>query len=61
MDNRWTRKHPEFYISRCNFIKKNLVCCYDYNGTIRISKTLPIWKNNLEVDKRGINVGFSLI
>lgn len=47
-----------FYISRCNFLKKNVVCCYDYNGPIRIRKTLPIWKNNLEVDKRGIKVRF---
>jgi two-component system, OmpR family, sensor histidine kinase VicK len=58
----WIMDGPEnilnFYISRCNFIKKNVVCCYDYNGPIRISKTLPIWKNNLEVDKRGIKVRF---
>ena len=47
-----------FYISRCNFLKKNVVCCYDYNGPIRIRKTAPIWKNNLEVDKRGIKVRF---
>jgi two-component system, OmpR family, sensor histidine kinase VicK len=47
-----------FYISRTNFLKKSVVCCYDYYGPIRIVKTVPIWKNNLEVDKRGIKVRF---
>ena len=47
-----------FYISRTNFINKSVVCCYDFNGPIRIRKTTPIWKNNLEVDKRGIKVRF---
>ena len=58
----WIMDGPEnilnFYISRCNFLKKNVVCCYDYNGPIRIRKAAPIWKNNLEVDKRGIKVRF---
>ena len=58
----WIMDGPEnilnFYISRCNFLKKNVVCCYDYNGPIRIRKTGPIWENNLEVDKRGIKVRF---
>jgi two-component system, OmpR family, sensor histidine kinase VicK len=58
----WIMDGPEnilnFYISRCNFLKKNVVCCYDYNGPIRIRKTVPIWTNNLEVDKRGIKVRF---
>jgi len=58
----WIMDGPEnilnFYISRCYFLKKNVVCCYDYNGPIRIRKTVPIWKNNLEVDKRGIKVRF---
>ena len=47
-----------FYISRTDLFKKSVVCCYDYYGPIRIRKTLPIWKNNLKVDKRGIKVRF---
>jgi two-component system sensor histidine kinase VicK len=58
----WLVDGPEkilnFYISRTNFIEKSVVCCYDYNGPIRIRKTVPIWKNNLEVDKRGVKVRF---
>lgn len=47
-----------FYISRTKFLEKSVVCCYDYNGPIRIRKTAPIWKANLEVDKRGIMIRF---
>ena len=47
-----------FYISRTDLFKKSVVCCYDYYGPIRIRKTLPIRKNNLKVDKRGIKVRF---
>lgn len=47
-----------FYISRCNFLRNNVVCCYDYIGPIRIRKTVPIWKKNLELDMRGIKVKF---
>jgi signal transduction histidine kinase len=58
----WIVNGPEkilnFYISRCNYLERNVLCCYDYYGPIRIIKTEPIWKNNLEVDKRGINVRF---
>jgi two-component system sensor histidine kinase VicK len=58
----WMLYGPEnilnFYISRTNFLKKSVVCCYDYNGPIRIRKTVPIWKKNLELDKRGIKVRF---
>ena len=58
----WLLDGPEkilnFYISRTNFISKSVVCCYDFNGPIRIRKTAPIWNNNLEVDKRGVKVRF---
>jgi two-component system, OmpR family, sensor histidine kinase VicK len=58
----WIVNGPEkilnFYISRTKFLKKRVVCCYDYNGPIRIRKTGPIWKNNLEVDKKGIMIKF---
>jgi len=58
----WLVDGPEkilnFYIARTNFIKKSVVCCYDFNGPIRIRRTAPIWENNLEVDKRGIKVRF---
>jgi two-component system sensor histidine kinase VicK len=47
-----------FYISRTTLLKRSVVCCYDYNGPIRIRKTQPIWRNNLKVDKRGIKVRF---
>lgn len=58
----WLLDGPEkilnFYISRTNFISKSVVCCYDFNGPIRIRMTAPIWNNNLEVDKRGVKVRF---
>ncbi|HZD34918.1 MAG TPA: HAMP domain-containing sensor histidine kinase [Nitrososphaeraceae archaeon] len=58
----WIVNGPEkilnFYISRTKFLEKSVVCCYDYNGPIRIRKTAPIWKANLEVDKRGIMIRF---
>ncbi len=58
----WIVNGPEkilnFYISRTKILKKRVVCCYDYNGPIRIRKTEPIWKNNLEVDKKGIMIKF---
>jgi hypothetical protein len=47
-----------FYISRYDFCKKNIVCCYDYSGPITIKKTVPVWRANLELDKRGIKVRF---
>lgn len=47
-----------FYISLTNRLKKDVKCCYDYSGPILIGKTLPIWENNLKVDKRGIKVKF---
>lgn len=58
----WLVDGPEkilnFYIARTNFIKKSVVCCYDFNGPIRIRRTAPIWENNLELDKRGIKIRF---
>jgi two-component system, OmpR family, sensor histidine kinase VicK len=47
-----------FYITRANLIKKDVACCYDYAGPIRIKLTVPIWRTNLEVDKKGIKVRF---
>jgi two-component system, OmpR family, sensor histidine kinase VicK len=41
-----------FFVSRTNFFKESVVCCYDYYGSIRVRKTVPIWKTNLEVDIR---------
>jgi hypothetical protein len=46
----------DFYISRYDFCKKSIVVCNDYSGPISIKKTEPIWKANLELDKRGIQV-----
>jgi hypothetical protein len=55
-------KGPEnilkFYISRMGSIKKDVVCCYDYAGPIRIKETVPIWEADLEVDKRGVKIRF---
>jgi len=45
-----------FYISRYDFCKKNIVCCYDFSGPITIKKTAPVWRANLALDKRGIKV-----
>ncbi|MGA7370598.1 MAG: HAMP domain-containing sensor histidine kinase [Nitrososphaeraceae archaeon] len=45
-----------FYIERYNFVRKNIVVCDDYLGPITIKKTKPIWRANLELDKRGVKV-----
>lgn len=45
-----------FYISRYDLCKKNIVCCYDFSGPITIKKTAPVWRANLALDKRGIKV-----
>lgn len=48
----------DFYISRANSLRKSVQVCYDYNGPIRIKKTVPNWRTNLEVDKRGVKISF---
>jgi two-component system, OmpR family, sensor histidine kinase VicK len=45
-----------FYISRYDFCKKNIVVCNDYTGLITIKKIALMWSANLELDKRGIHV-----
>jgi two-component system sensor histidine kinase VicK len=47
-----------FYISRYNFCDRNIVACYDYSAPISFKKTVPLWKANLELDKRGVKVRF---
>lgn len=48
----------DFYIARANSLRKSVEVCFDYNGPIRIKKTVPIWKSNLEVDKLGVKIRF---
>lgn len=45
-----------FYIERYNFVRKNIVVCDDYLGPIAIKNTEPIWRANLELDKRVVKV-----
>jgi two-component system sensor histidine kinase VicK len=47
-----------FYISRYNFCDRNITACYDYSAPISFKKTVPLWKANLELDRRGIKVMF---
>ena len=47
-----------FYVSRYDFCKKNIVCCYDFSGPITVKKTAPLWRANLALDRRGIKVRF---
>jgi two-component system sensor histidine kinase VicK len=48
----------DFYLARADLVKNSVEVCYDYNGPMRIKKTVPIWSKNLEVDKRGVKVRF---
>jgi two-component system, OmpR family, sensor histidine kinase VicK len=47
-----------FYISRAHLIKKSVQVCYDHNMPMRAIKTPPLWRSNLELDKKGIEVRF---
>jgi len=48
-----------FYISHAHLIKKSAQVCYDHNMPMRLIKTTPIWRTNLELDKKGITVKIS--
>jgi hypothetical protein len=41
-----------FYISRAHLIKKSVQVCYDHNMPMRAIKTPPLWRSNLELDKK---------
>jgi two-component system sensor histidine kinase VicK len=47
-----------FYISRAHLIKKSVQVCYDHNMPMRAINTPPLWRSNLELDKKGIKVRF---
>jgi hypothetical protein len=47
-----------FYISHAHLIKKRAQVCYVHNMSMRMIKTAPIWRTNLELDKKGIKVRF---
>lgn len=48
----------KFYISHEKLVNNGVDACYDSNMLPKITRTEPIWKTNVEIDKNGAKTRF---